>query len=95
MRAMQEPRRLSPVAQFWVDSTPLRQRRRALDVSQKALAAAIGAKSYMTIHRIERNIQSPTLAQHLAIARVLGTPGTQLYDVRDGTPPVKDERSPR
>lgn len=70
----------TPFSRFRLDFTPLRQRRRQLDMTQRQLAAAIGVH-VITIYRTEKNRSEPTLSQMLAIARSLGTPVHLLFTV--------------
>jgi DNA-binding XRE family transcriptional regulator len=69
-----------------LDFTPMRRRRRQVEMSQGALAAAIGVHR-QTIYRTERNRSEPTLRQMYAIARALGTPIHLLVHVLDADAP--------
>ena len=65
---------------FRLDFTPLRTRRRQLDLTQKQLGAAAGVH-WMTVHRTERGRTAPSIAQMVAISRALGVPTHLLYTV--------------
>lgn len=67
-------------SRFRFDFSPLRARRRQLEMSQTALARAVGVHK-STIYRTERNLAEPSMSQMLTIARALGTPVHLLYTV--------------
>lgn len=73
-----EPGRFRPALDF----SRLRSRRRKLEVTQTELAQAVGCHR-VTIHRIERNQMNPTIELLVSIARALGTPMYDLFDVVD------------
>lgn len=71
----------TPFNRFRLDFTPMRQRRRHLDMTQTQLAKAAGVH-WMTIHRTERNRTEPSLTQMVAISRALGVPLSTLVLVQ-------------
>lgn len=75
---------LRPPAEFHFDFTPLRQRRRFLDVTQRELGLAIH-RHPITVNRLEKGAcRNPSLALLVEIGRALGTPVNQLFQVVDG-----------
>jgi transcriptional regulator with XRE-family HTH domain len=64
------------------DMTKLRTRRRVMDLTQRRLAAAVGADANAVLEW-ERHGREPGLFQFIRAARVLGTPLFDLIDVRD------------
>lgn len=76
------PPRPTTFSRFRFDYTPLRRRRRELDLSQAALAASVGV-SRVTINRIERGRVYPSKHLSTSIARAMGVPEHELYTVHD------------
>lgn len=74
--------KVTPFSRFRLDFSPLRKRRRALDMTQRSLARSVGVAT-TTIWRLESNRNEPTLNQMVAIAKALGTPVHLLYFVVD------------
>jgi DNA-binding XRE family transcriptional regulator len=70
------------VRPFRLDFTPLRRRRRELEITQGDLADSAGI-SRQTVWRTERNLTVPSAWQLIAIARALGAPATDLFSVID------------
>jgi transcriptional regulator with XRE-family HTH domain len=67
---------------FGFDFTPLRRRRREMEISQRRLAAEAGMH-WHTLLRTERNQTVPDLHQVIALARALGVPADSLFNVVD------------
>ena len=72
----------TPFSRFRLDFSPLRKRRREIEMSQRALARAVGVHT-TTIYRLETNRHKPTLESMVTISRALGTPTHLLYFVLD------------
>jgi transcriptional regulator with XRE-family HTH domain len=64
------------------DFTPMRQRRRLLDISQKRLSALAGVH-INKVNYIEKGHRLPDLRAIVMIARVLGTRLEDLFEVYD------------
>lgn len=67
------PHGQTPASAIDLDFSPMRRRRRQVEMTQGDLAAAVGVHR-QTIWRTETNRTEPTLRQMFAIARALGTP---------------------
>lgn len=74
------PQPAGPFAHFRLDFSPMRKRRRQLNLSQRQLAQAIGVHT-ITIYRTESNRSEPTYKQMVAIGRALGVPQSLLVNV--------------
>jgi len=79
---MAPPPKPTPFSRIRLDYSPLRKKRRELEMSQTALARAIGANK-STIWRIETGRTVPSALQQVILARALGTPVHLLYFVHD------------
>jgi transcriptional regulator with XRE-family HTH domain len=71
-----------PKRPFTLDFTPLRQRRRFLEISQRKLAESAGVHP-ITLWRTEQNKTAPSIEQLVSMARSLGVPMHTLFNVRD------------
>lgn len=71
-----------PQRGFSLDFTPLRQRRRFLEISHRALAEAVGVHP-ITVWRTEQNRTAPTVEQLVGMSRALGVPMHSLFIVKD------------
>ena len=74
-----EPERLH------LDFRPLRVRRQLLDISQVRLAHRIGAYRN-SVHYWENGTRMPSALDLIRMARVLGTPTFELFDVIEEKP---------
>jgi DNA-binding XRE family transcriptional regulator len=73
------------------DFTPMRQRRRLLDISQKRLSALSGVHTNK-VNYIEKGHRLPDLPTIVTIARVLGTRIEDLFEVYDDEDRVEFRR---
>lgn len=67
-----------------LDFSKLRQRRRLMELSQRRLSTLVGAHENAVLYW-ERGHRRPGILDLVKVARVLGTPLPDLFDVFDQT----------